>query len=189
MVYDALADLGYAGTLETFVEGTAAGGRTIGSGVYRSTMPAFAQGLGGPLRADQVGDVVRFVLSSTGGEDGRASGPMAGPSAPATVAEGDPVVARGKVAYQANACLGCHDWPGRAGVTGPDLAGLASRRAQAAPDLDAGQFIRVSILAPSAHLAPDCPPGPCPDMMPRTYGDDLPQEDLDAIVAYLLTLE
>ena len=55
----------------------------------------------------------------------------------------------------------------------------------------AEEYITESILDPNAHIAPDCPTGPCPDpsVMPATFGEQLSDEQLTNLVLYLLSLE
>jgi mono/diheme cytochrome c family protein len=185
-----LAEAGYTGTLESYVLGVVSAGRTVGTGGYSAVMPAFADRAGGPLREDQAHDVVAFVLNGEATAQGRSTLPW--PTAAGGVAgaaDGALMpVAVGKTVYQARDCLGCHGWPGDGGVTGPDLAGVASAGPARMPGLTAEQYIRLAILGPSATIAPTCPTGPCPDMMPRTYGEDLTQHELETLVRYLLTL-
>jgi mono/diheme cytochrome c family protein len=68
------------------------------------------------------------------------------------------------------------------------MAGIARRAAAQEPGLTAEQAIRQSILAPGARISAGCPSPTCPDLMPRDYATRLRQADLDALVAYLLTL-
>ena len=81
-------------------------------------------------------------------------------------------------------CSSCHtidSLPGARGILGPDLSQIGAR---------GEDFIRTSILEPDAVIAEDCPLGPCPaGLMPQTFGQTLSQEQLDAVVAYLLTLK
>jgi len=46
-------------------------------------------------------------------------------------------------------------------------------------------YIRISILSPSAYTVEGFPEG----VMPSTLKDELAKEDLDAVIAYLLTLK
>lgn len=173
-----LAEINYQGDLRSYVEATVVAGRPVRSDQYTSTMPAWDRAYGGPLRPDEIRDVASFVLNW------RAA-PVVVAAAPP--GEGGPP-ALGKAFYGSRDCLGCHGWPGRGGITGPDLAGIAARGAQQMPGLDAEAYIRVSLLAPSAYIANNCPPGPCPDMMPRDYGSQLSQREIELLVRYLLTL-
>jgi cytochrome c oxidase subunit 2 len=84
--------------------------------------------------------------------------------------------ADGKAIFASAGCTGCHT-----------LADAGST-AQVGPDLDKvlpGQsedFVRQSIVDPNAQLAE----GYQPDVMPQNFGETLSNEELDALVAYLL---
>jgi mono/diheme cytochrome c family protein len=177
---DRLVELNYQGDLRSFIESTVASGRPVKNEDYDSIMPAWSQEYGGALRADEIRDVATFIMNWQ-----EASAPGA-PPAPAGDDGG--AAAAGKAYFGSRDCLGCHGWPGRGGITGPDLAGLALRAGEQMPGVDAEGYIRIAILAPSAYIASDCPPGPCPDMMPRDYGEQLSPRELEILVRYLLTL-
>jgi hypothetical protein len=56
--------------------------------------------------------------------------------------------------------------------------------------MSAEEYLRQSIVEPNYALAPVCPNGPClPNIMPQDYGQRLTNEQIDAIVAYLLALD
>ncbi len=60
-----LQEVGWSGTLKDYITSTVAAGRPL-SGLYWSaglSMPSWGQAYGGPLRPDQVDDVVAFVLN------------------------------------------------------------------------------------------------------------------------------
>jgi mono/diheme cytochrome c family protein len=177
-----LAELNYQGDLRSYIESAVASGRPVKNEDYRSIMPAWSQQYGGALRPDEIRDIVSFVLNWQ-------------PQHPATltppeqrVVDDGAAAAAGKAYFGSRDCLGCHGWPGRGGITGPDLAGIALRGGEQMPGVDAEGYIRTAILAPSATIASDCPPGPCPDMMPRDYGRQLSPRELEILVRYLLTL-
>ncbi|MCA9923843.1 MAG: c-type cytochrome, partial [Anaerolineales bacterium] len=89
-------------------------------------------------------------------------------------------------------CGACHAIGslGEAHKVGPDLSAIGITAGDRVPDLTAAEYLRQSILEPNAFIAPDCPNGPCiPNIMPRDYGTRLLPEQVDLIVAYLLTQE
>jgi mono/diheme cytochrome c family protein len=92
-------------------------------------------------------------------------------------------IARGRQVYRAMSCGSCHD-PNLFGQRiGPPLDHIGStaetrRAGQTAPD-----YIRQAILDPGAYVVPGYQ-----DSMPRDLGRDLSPTDLDALVAYLLSL-
>lgn len=179
---DRLSELNYQGDLRSYIESAVASGRPVRNENYRSIMPAWSQQYGGALRPDEIRDVASFILNWQ-----PQRGATATPSQELVVDDGG-AAAAGKAYFGARDCLGCHGWPGRGGITGPDLAGIALRGGEQMPGVDAEGYIRTAILAPSAIIASDCPPGPCPDMMPRDYGRQLSPRELEILVRYLLTL-
>lgn len=185
-----LAEVGYAGSLASYVQSTVAAGRPVTAGQYSTTMPAWARQYGGSLRPDEVRDVAAFVLNwqdeALGIDPALA---VVTPTPQPGLAEGASPVDFGRAVYSAAGCGGCHGQDGNPAISGPELAGIAQFGADRMPDLTAEEYIRLSIVAPSAFLAPECPTGACPDIMPRTYGDTLSQEQLDALVRYLLSLQ
>jgi mono/diheme cytochrome c family protein len=83
-------------------------------------------------------------------------------------------------------CVGCHTVePGGTATLGPNLAGVASRAAANPDGLDAVAWLRRETLQPDAVLAPDFAAG----LMPATYEQSLSAAEIDALVAYMLTLE
>lgn len=104
------------------------------------------------------------------------------PPAPAEVAA---IVTKGT-------CFACHVIPGiptAVGQVGPNLSNIGVDAATRIPNYTAEQYIRESLLNPNAFLAPECPTGPClPNLMVQNLGDTLTPEEIDTLVAYLVTL-
>jgi cytochrome c551/c552 len=94
---------------------------------------------------------------------------------PTTPEEPDPLIAAGIAAASQYGCVSCHTTDGSDWV-GPSWKGL-SERGDAA-------YVRQSILDPNAVIVD----GYVADVMPANYGTLLSQDDLDALVAYLLSL-
>ena len=61
---------------------------------------------------------------------------------------------------------------------------MSARTATRRPGVSALEYIRQSILDPGAYVVPGYQ-----DSMPRDLGRDLSPTDLEALVAYLLSLE
>lgn len=96
----------------------------------------------------------------------------------------DPV-ARGERLFR-TLCLGCHGVrPDAPEVLGPNLAGVATRAAANADGLSAEEWLLREIVDPNAWITP----GFQPNLMPQNYAQQLSKEELDALVAYMLTLE
>ncbi len=158
-----LKEVGYTGSLRSFIESTVNAGRPVGSGQYSAKMPTWGQAYGGPLRPDQVRDVASFILNweATAVAAGQAvTGTQATPT-PAAVVSGDPIDI-GKAAYAAKGCAGCHGEPGGAGGgIGPNLGGIATRAGSTVAGQSAEEYIHTSIVNPNAYIVPECPTGAC----------------------------
>jgi len=81
-------------------------------------------------------------------------------------------------------CFICHtisSVPQARGQIGPDLSRIGQK---------GDQYVRQSITDPNAVIADKCPTGPCPaDAMPQNFAQTLTTAQLDALVAYLVTLK
>lgn len=95
----------------------------------------------------------------------------------------DPVAFAGKQLFQVH-CASCHVTDGDAVIVGPALTGVASRAGERMAGLDARQYLEISILQPEAYLVEGFE-----NLMPSTLGKQLTGEEVDELVAYLLTLE
>lgn len=96
----------------------------------------------------------------------------------------------------APACNACHSVAPNVNMVGPTLAGMRARAEQtlAAADFKGKakspeEYIRESIVAPSAHLVPGAMySANGVSFMPDTYAKTLGPEQVDQLVAYLMTL-
>jgi len=181
-----LQEVGYTGSLRSFIEGTVNAGRPVDSGQYSAKMATWGQEYGGPLRPDQISDLASFVLNwETTAVTGE---PVAAEPTPTPLASDASPVEIGAAAYTAQGCAGCHGEPGGAGLVGPNLGGLATRAGSTVPGLSAEEYIHQSIVQPNAYVVPECPSGPCAaNLMPQTYEQTLSPAELDGLVQYLLT--
>lgn len=112
-------------------------------------------------------------------------------------AAADPI-AQGEALFRAApaACFTCHSTTPGTNMAGPSLAGVASRAAQlpgsaayAGSAVDAAGYFRESILQPSAHLVPGALySADGRSFMPDNYERTLTAEQVDQLVAYLMTL-
>ena len=82
-------------------------------------------------------------------------------------------------------CRICHSLDPGAVLVGPSLDGIASRAGSRVPGMSAEEYIRQSIVEPDAYVVAGFPAG----QMLQTFGDLLTSEDIDNLVAFLLTLE
>lgn len=67
---------------------------------------------------------------------------------------------------------------------GPNLSGIATHAATRVPGMTAYDYLVESIIAPDAYVVAGYEPG----LMPHTYRVALSDDQVDALVAYLLTL-
>ena len=107
-----------------------------------------------------------LVLAACGG--GSTDGPA--------VEAGKNLFAESVIGTQAG-CISCHSLSEGVVVVGPSMAGIGSRGDEA--------YIRESILDPNATLAAGFPA----DTMPNIWGGELSGEQVDQLVAYLLSLK
>jgi len=92
-------------------------------------------------------------------------------------------------------CQACHSTQPGMNLAGPTLAGLATRAAEIiASDEYMGEatdvegYIRESIVDPSAHVIPGAMYSAAGmSFMPHTYGEMLSEEEIESLVAYLMS--
>ena len=89
-------------------------------------------------------------------------------------------------------CNSCHVTPGLpevdAAMLGPDQTYMGDVAATRREGYTAEEYIRESIVDPGAFVVEECPLGQCLEVMPVNYGDLFSEEELNAVVAYLLSL-
>ncbi len=82
-------------------------------------------------------------------------------------------------------CSTCHSLQTDVIIVGPSLGGIATRASTRVSGMSAEEYIRESILKPDAYLVEGFPSG----TMPQVWGEELGEEQLNNLVAYLLTLK
>ncbi len=105
------------------------------------------------------------------------------PSGPAPEPTLAPEVAAGKKVFVAH-CGACHSPAADTVIVGPPLAGIAAHGASRVDGLDARAYVYASILQPSDYLVAGYE-----DLMPKDLAKKLTGEELDSVVAYVLSLE
>ena len=121
-----------------------------------------------------------------------------GADRPRLPASDDPV-ALGEALFRSTppGCFTCHSASPGVTISGPSLAGLPQRAERIIGDEDyAGdamtveEYVRESILRPSAHIAGDSPIFAVEgrSVMPDNYGRTLHDAQVDQLVAYLMSL-
>jgi cytochrome c2 len=78
-------------------------------------------------------------------------------------------------------CTTCHTLDG-SDLVGPSLQGIADRAGTRVEGLSAEEYLRESIRNPSAYVVEGLNP-----TMPAIYADTLSEDDIDNLVAYLLS--
>lgn len=81
-------------------------------------------------------------------------------------------------------CGACHSLAEDTVIVGPSMFGIASRADAQVGGQDAHTYILSSILKPDSYLVDGFE-----NLMPSTFGKSLTGEEVDAIVAFLLTME
>ncbi len=81
-------------------------------------------------------------------------------------------------------CVTCHSLDPGTELIGPSMAGVATRATTAIPGVEAAEYLRMSITAPSSFVVEGFP-----DQMPANWEEVLSTDEIDSLVAYLSTLE
>jgi mono/diheme cytochrome c family protein len=123
--------------------------------------------------------VVVGVVAACGNGGGAAAPAPAGGNADA----GKALFAQTTVGSQPG-CATCHSLEAGETLVGPSLAGIGTAAAGKVSGESAEQFLRNSIVNPNAYLEEGFAQGLMPD-----YKDALSEEQLNDLVAYLLTLK
>lgn len=86
---------------------------------------------------------------------------------------------------EAPTCSACHSIePGKV-IVGPSLAGIASRANDRKPGMSVEEYLRESILDPNAYIVEAF----SANVMYQNFKDVLTEEEINHLIAYLLTLE
>ena len=144
----------------------------------------FADGAHTALEGDQYRQQIEIVVS----DEGQTAEPAPPPTQQLAQETADLAIA----AMTATGCNSCHFTTGLplvdAAMLGPDQTNLGAIAGSRREGYTAEEYIRESILEPSAFIVEECPLGQCLQVMPENYGELLTEEELDAIVTYLLSL-
>ena len=90
--------------------------------------------------------------------------------------------AAGQSAFSGAGCVACHSLAPDVKIVGPSLAGVGTRAASQKSGYSAEVYLYESIIAPNAYLVE----GFQPDLMPKTFQDTLPPQNLANVIAFLL---
>ena len=83
----------------------------------------------------------------------------------------------------ATACQSCHTLDGTA-LVGPSFQGVANVAAERQPELSAEEYMRQSITQPGSYVVEGYD-----NAMPANYDDTLNENEIDALVQWLLTFD
>jgi cytochrome c2 len=185
-----MAAMNWSSTKEAYVQSVVSAGRA------GTAMPTWSARFGGPMRDDEINNVVSFVLNWESEE--LCSAPVVTFDWPATADTfltdfPDRDAANGTDLFVTYGCSGCHGSPDGSipASIGPVLSNIAEEGATRISGYSAADYVYESILEPNAYIAEECPPGPClgpPSAMPANFAERMganPQ-DLADIMAYLL---
>lgn len=157
---------------------------------YQNIMP----GKYAELPETEIDALIAYIMAEPGGEVAATpepteeAGPTEEPTEEATpeateapteeaeAATGDPEA--GAEVFAARGCAACH---GESDGAGPALPGIGERAETRVEGLPAAEYLHQSIVDPSAHIVE-----PFNDIMPKTYGEDLSEDEINDLVAYLL---
>lgn len=83
------------------------------------------------------------------------------------------------------ACATCHNVDSEERLIGPGLLNVKTHGAGHVEGLGVVEYLRQSIVEPNAYIVPDYPE----NLMPQTYSELFTEQEINDILAYLLTLE
>jgi mono/diheme cytochrome c family protein len=198
-----LAEVGFGGTLEDYVQGVIAAGRPVPSAgtAYPQRMPTWGQEFGGPLRKDQVDSLVSFVLNweesalaQVGGEAPAVSaGEAVGTDITVELPEGDAEAGAALSQESIVGCAACHElsavgpaWA--AGGGQPGVGARAEERIQAedytGEAATAREYLVESIVRTNTYIVD----GYEANIMPGDYGQRLTSQQVADLIAYMQSL-
>ena len=119
------------------------------------------------------------LVAACGG--GGAAAPAAAPGGNADA--GKALFAQSTIGSQPG-CVTCHSLDAGTTIVGPSMAGIGAAAASKVSGESAEQWLRNSIVNPNAYLEEGFAEG----IMP-TYGDALSEQQVNDLVAYLLSLK
>jgi cytochrome c551/c552 len=125
--------------------------------------------------------VLLFGLVACGGSTPQGGG---GNEAGGDAASGEALFAQTLVGTQPG-CVTCHSLEAGVVVVGPSLAKIGDEAGARVSGQSADQYLKRSIVAPNEHIAE----GFAANLMPATYGSELSEQEINDLIAYMLTLK
>jgi len=126
-----------------------------------------------------------MVLAACGGGGEEATSDTA--AAPVgNAARGEKLYAQTTIGSASSpGCITCHSLEPDVVVVGPSHAGVGARAATYEEGKSAEDYLRESIMTPDAHIVEGFTPG----VMYQNFGAELNEQEINDLVAYLLTLQ
>ncbi len=116
---------------------------------------------------------------SGGGDEGGGGGTTAG-----NAENGEKLYKQTTIgSASAPGCITCHSLEKDVVLVGPSHYGVATRAANAVDGMSAEEYIRESIMDPDAHIVDGFTAG----IMYQNYAQDLPESQINDLVAFLMT--
>ncbi len=180
----------WEGTKDGFIRSSLASGRP------GTEMPTWSEQFGGPMRNDQINNTAQFVLNWETEE--LCSTPIVVYDWPESVEdfdvefpEGD--AARGEELFLTYGCTGCHGnlEDETSAIVGPFIGNIAERGGTIIEGYTASDYVYESILDSNAHIAEQCPNGPCigpPSAMPDNFALRMSEnpQDFQDLMTFIL---
>ena len=207
-----LQQIGWAGTVEDYILATVSGGRprpSVQFSQYPQRMPTWSQDYGGPLRDDQIQDIVDYVMNWAPAWENVTPEPTptvvpVGTDITQKLPTGDPN--NGQQLVQTVGCTACHISQGGAATLGPNWQpasennnqGIGTRAPERIKAADykgkattGDQYIFESIVSPDAYIVPGNAAylSNGQSIMPHTFAQQLSLQNVADIIAYLDTLK
>jgi cytochrome c551/c552 len=132
-----------------------------------------------------LGLVLAFALAACGGDSAPAPSGSEGEAAGAgDVAAGEALFKQSLIGAQAG-CATCHSLEPGVTMVGPSLATIGADAGGSVSGVSAEDYLRKSIADPNADIADGFSAG----LMPAALADELTEEQVNDLIAYLLTLK
>lgn len=128
--------------------------------------------------------VLALAACGGGGDTSSSEGDTGGDTAVGNAENGEKLYKQTTIgSASAPGCITCHSLEKDVVLVGPSHYGVATRSAAAVPGVSAEEYIRESILEPDAHIVEGFTAG----VMYQNYAAELPESQINDIVAFLLT--
>lgn len=128
--------------------------------------------------------ILALIVVACGGNDEKTEEPEAVAGVAGDVSNGEELYKQTLIGSQPG-CITCHSLEPDQVIVGPSMAGVAGRAGTRVSGKSAEEYLRESILNPDAYTVEGFGAG----VMPGALGDEFSDQQLDDLVAYLLTLK